>query len=167
MTAYTTCTGCARDPKTCEFRQQIRTAILGLGVTSIRFKCPIREAAFPPGQRVIVGWPLDDRIDEYGHEKPVRFYATVLAELKPGRYRVKVDDGRDIDGAGYDAPDDLRSEGYANVSIHRLTRVEDEPRLTVCPSCEDIYEQGALNRCRSSSYFRPADCLRRSLAEAG
>lgn len=53
MTVFTTCRGC-KHAFGCETPASIRTAIKGLGITTLKHRCTIREPEFLPGDPVTV-----------------------------------------------------------------------------------------------------------------
>ncbi len=158
---YRTCYGCTVDGSTCPARAAMRDALKGLGITSIAFKCAARQPAFYEGQRVTVTWPFYE--DE---EDPleIEFHATVIYERKPGRYRIRVDDGPDQTIGEYVSPDSLKSGGHAHVSVTRLQPL-DELTRTVCAVCgrvegltEDCYGYGPEYR---DGGFIPLGCIKK------
>ena len=54
MTHFPTCLGCVRAPEACESFARLKEAIAGLGVTTIKWRCADRAAAYVPGSPVMV-----------------------------------------------------------------------------------------------------------------
>jgi hypothetical protein len=161
---YRTCFGCKRAAAECERRQEVREAISGLGVTSIRFTCQAREPLFSPGDDVIVTWPMS--FDGYGEAEDVPFMATVIGETRSGKYRIRVHPGPCLDDEeDIEAPQDLRSDGHARVSASRL-RPAGGPRRRVCTTCGEI--PGVTSDCLNGQSYLDNEmaleakkCLRR------
>jgi hypothetical protein len=60
MTHYATCFNCVNDKFTCQRRINLRDALKGSNVYSVKFKCPERRAFFTSGQRVAFDWKSFD-----------------------------------------------------------------------------------------------------------
>lgn len=61
---YGTCKGCILEKEDCADRRLIRSQVIGLGITSIKWKCKSRKSAFNEGQPVTV-----TLIERGGHEE--------------------------------------------------------------------------------------------------
>jgi len=150
---YRTCYGCKIDPSTCARRIGLRDALRGLGIRSVSFRCDDRAPVFNPGDRATVTWRFPIDYEEFD----VEFAVTVIEERKPGRYYVRVDDGRSLEGDDWPScPNDLTGGGHANVSFTRLKPL-DEERRKVCPACGWV--EGLAVVCYASSYHVPKGCV--------
>lgn len=130
MTSYTTCTNCAADKHVCSRRAQVRAAIKGAGITSVKFQCGDRLARFQPGQRVGVCWPVYDDADEMPTQE--MWPATVMFEAG-SRFVIQVDDVESDHGTP--AREYLNNQTlFAKVPPSRLT-VLDEPARRICSWC--------------------------------
>ena len=140
---YHPCKGCAVDVKTCKRRDEIHSAIKGLSVTSVKFKCTERSPYFKTGERVWVTLPFWEPVGTDGDSEChlAYFHGTVIYERnKLGSYKVKIDEGMDINDAGYVVPECLKSKtGYIAV-LSKYMKSIDEPSLKVCKYCEGVDE---------------------------
>jgi len=136
MTTYRTCWNCAADRSQCRTRARIRSAISGLHVTSVAFKCAERLPKFYPGERVSVTWKVIP--DDWTHEDGFSFEswpATVSSEVD-GKFVIRVDDVP----SDHDTParEYIRSANlYCKVSASKLSKL-DEPDVPVCARCREI-----------------------------
>lgn len=67
MSKYRTCAGCLFEGKPCAERDKMRTRVAGLGITSMKWKCDWRRAAFKPGDPVRVRLITFSDNDDYGN----------------------------------------------------------------------------------------------------
>ncbi len=151
---YRTCIGCVVDPKTCARRQEVARGMSGLGITSAKFRCDERAPHFSVGQRVLVSlatWEYDELV-----EFEVR--ATVLKEAKPGRFLLKVDEGKT-------ACEEFDVEGVINnretlviTATHSRLRLDPDDKriLRVCPTCVSVAGRDCY---RSGAFYAPEGCL--------
>lgn len=161
---YRTCYGCKVDKDACPRLKTLRERLSGLHITSVAFKCPERVPHFKTGDRVTVTWPFHEGDGYYTDEIfPVPFAATVVSEKKPGRFRIRVDDGpcADPEEFGYSCPDDLTGNGHASVSFTRLEK-RDEPAVNVCATCNGVLGKTAEKDCygTDSPFFETRCSLR-------
>ena len=138
MAHYAPCLKC-KFKTNCDHRNKIQSAIAGLSVTSIKFKCAGRETVFQPGDRVEVKITISPAEVDWPPES-TSFNGTIIREAKGTRYIVRIDDGESIDGE-HTSPDDLNGNGYAKLAASKITSI-DERRLTVCPICDGVKENG-------------------------
>lgn len=135
MTYYRTCKNCRFEKSGCQKREEMRTAIKGLGITSIKFRCPDRRAIFDEGQRVKLTWRVFASGDDYDEETIHEFLATVMFEVAGGlRYIVRVDPGVSLDG------DCDVSAAFKNKNLIIKARPDsmtaiDEPVRDFCRAC--------------------------------
>lgn len=146
MAYFHPCHGCAVDKETCARRSEIRSAIAGLSITSVKFKCKDRKPFYHMGQRVSFPWSVcigqDD--DGEGVFRTVNFNGTIVCEAsKPSRFTVRVDQ----DGEGYtESPNEVFRNGgdVVNVKTHSLSLL-DEPVQNMCANC--LKYEGEDGRC--------------------
>lgn len=161
---YTNCRGCTVNTSTCAHRAKIRESLAGLGLTSIKFKCPDRKPQFSRGNRVLVTWTLVGRPYQtsegydYANEV-VSFKATVIEEKKPGRFLIRVDDGASHDcGDDFVAPDCLSGNGFASVGFQKLQSL-NEFNKRVC----DLCNSPNMADCWNSSVGLSRDCMKKNV----
>lgn len=157
MANYRTCLNCAHAPNECATRDRVKTAIAGLAVTSIKFRCPDRAPVYRPGDRVGVSWVLPDEDGGWNREATEETWpATVISEIGP-KFLICVDD-TDSD---YETPARswIKSESlYCKVSAGKLSRL-DEPRRNVCGLC-GIVSGNSFNGCWQEGGNPDRKCLR-------
>lgn len=130
MTSYTTCINCAADKQACERRIEIRAAIKGAHITSVKFRCGDRQSMFRTGQRVAVTWTVGGD-NEY--ELDETWPGTVLRESGT-RFLISIDDVPSDEGTP--ARDYINNERlFVKVSPSRL-RALDEPDRRICKFCQ-------------------------------
>lgn len=132
MTVYRTCRNCAHEREPCQQRENVRASLKGLGMTSVKFRCPDREPRFRRGQRVSVTWPVPD---DSGYDMPTleTWPATVIRE-SGARFLVLIDD-TDSD---HETP---ATEYVKNPTLFarpapNCVRPIDEPDVTLCMACD-------------------------------
>lgn len=155
MAYLRTCHNCAHDRDACAKRDQIRRAISGHSVTSVKFRCDDRLPLYRPGDRVSVAWPVprDDGYDEYDLET---WPATVIKEVG-ARFVIRVDDvdsDHETPARSYIKSDSL----YCKVSPSKLTKL-DEPQRRVCGLCGIVGDNG-FNECWQMGSVPHSLCLR-------
>lgn len=163
MTAYLTCRNCVLEKQFCQRRAHVKAAISGLGITSLKFRCPDRAPVFPTGCRVSVSWPVNGGDSEYPSYENETWSATVVGDSR-GRILIKVDDA----DSDYETPAKSYVKNptlFARVSADRL-RLLDEPDRDVCPSCQrvdggGIGENGCYAYAASKPFhgYRPGGCI--------
>lgn len=113
MAYYHPCKNCAVGSNSCSRRADIRNAIAGLHVTSIKFECAKREPLFQPNQRVKFAWSYWEP-SEYGASDngcKLIFSGTVIAESGT-KFIVRADDE-------FGAPADDDSESMSPQIVFR------------------------------------------------
>ena len=164
MPYYHKCRNCAVDTSTCPRRQAIRSAIKGLGLTSIKFQCQDREPLFRVGQRIEFDWThYDESARDYcGEVEPdeLKFKGTVASENEErGTFVVQVDQDPvpsniEFPNLTY-TPDQVFKNGGFAVRIRPVSmRAIDEPDRAICPDCL-AYDVGS--RCFMGEYCRPSN----------
>lgn len=159
MANYRTCHNCAVDRDECATRAQIKRAITGLSVTSIKFRCPARQPLFRAGDRVEVTWLVGSGdYHDYGPEEPNEetWPATVIEEVG-ARWLICVDDvDSDMETP---ARDYINSTSlYCKVSAGKLKPL-DEPRRAVCTIC-GIVGGNSFSGCWELGAMPRVNCLR-------
>lgn len=148
MTHYHQCTGCAVSKDTCKRRASLKTAMAGLSITSVKFKCTDRTALFSAGQRITFSWGILAGQDEDGEGVYdwVKFNGTIICEAsRPNRFTVRVD----ATGEGYTHhPKDVFRDGadVINVKSSSITLL-DEPIREFCAIC--LKYEGEAGRCQA------------------
>lgn len=157
MANYRTCLNCAHVPSECATRDRIKTAIAGLSVTSIKFRCPDRAPLYRAGDRVGVSWVLPDEDGGWSREATEETWpATVVSEIG-SKFLICVDD---VD-SDYATP--ARSwinsaNLYCKVTASKLSRL-DEPRRLVCGLCGIVVGNG-YEGCWQTCTAPDRRCLR-------
>lgn len=151
---YHQCRGCTVDHNKCGIRAELRAAIKGLNVTSIKFNCKERKPKFLTGNRVLVTLPFYEVYGPQGETDThlIDFKGTVICERKTrGNYKVKIDDGPDADDGNYTSPEDLKSNtGYVAVKGEHVSPLNEFDR-TVCKECEAV--DGHEDYCPTQKTF--------------
>ena len=145
MTAYRTCLHCVRARDLCERRADVARGVAGLGVTSVKFRCPERIPLFTPGQRVSVTWFIVDPDGRYGDGIHETWPATVIAQ-RGTKFQIVVDD---VDGdEGTPARGWMKNESlHAKVTVGKL-RPLSEPDRKLCPDCDGVIQSdGTVPGC--------------------
>ncbi|MDQ0132627.1 hypothetical protein J2T08_000528 [Neorhizobium galegae] len=159
MTHYSTCTNCAVDKDMCPRRENLRKALKGSAVYSLKFKCPDRLPMFQPGQRVGFDWSLWDADDYDSSELPLTFSGTVLRE-RGTKFVIQVDSGPDTSGEGIQASDVFKKNDALLTKVRpaKMTAL-DEPARKVCLTCYHVEGQ-AEDRCyKSGTSWVPNGCI--------
>lgn len=157
MTSYSTCINCAADKEACDRRKEIRAAIKGARITSLKFKCAERKSMFRPGQRVEVTWTVGGDV----YETDETWSGTVLRESGT-RFHIAIDDAPSDEGTP--ARDFIRNERlFVKVSPHRLNAL-DEPDRQICNFCERAPAEGDSCKDRDGDVWSfnggyPMGCL--------
>lgn len=145
---YHPCAGCKVDKDKCNRRSEIRSAIAGLSVTSIKFKCEDRVPLFRSGQRVTFFWTVYSVECDYYADDPdvTQFNGTIIRETKsPWKYAIRVD--QDADDYDFAPKDVFKGGGFAvNVRTSDILAI-DEPDRKFCPSC--LKYQGEDGLCQA------------------
>ena len=148
MTYYATCTNCAADKASCARRDEIKTALRGTGITSVKFKCANRQPMFHAGQRVSVTWPNG----EYDESWP----ATIITEVGT-RFLISVDDtSGDLETPARDYVKNERL--FAKVSPVKL-RALDEPDRAICEFCGTAPGNGVCPEIGKGWDGNPPRCI--------
>ena len=146
MACYQTCRNCALAKTPCERRAAIATGIKGLGLTSFKFRCDVRQPLYRPGQRVSVTWKYYPPDWAYEDGDSLETWpATVIAETDKG-FLIAVDDvpsDNDLPAREYIKNDSL----YCNVVAGKLSPLE-EPARPVCEHCRSaLNADGTVTGC--------------------
>lgn len=163
MPYYHKCKNCAVDTSTCPRRQSIKSAIKGLGLTSIKFQCPERKPLFRVGQRVEFDWTFydGDHRDLWGESEGdnLVFAGTVASENEGrGTFVVVVDQSpvqSNIDYPdGQYTPDEVFKNGGFAVRVKPASmRAIDQPDRIICADC---LASGVGDRCVKDEYCKPS-----------
>lgn len=146
MAYYKPCKNCAVEKASCLRRMELRDCISGQHVTTINFRCDLRQPLFHAGQRVQLAWTSWES-DGYEGESSVDliYHGTVIEETGL-RFIVRVDDGPSACAEKIAARDVFKNETLViKVKPSDMTAL-DEPDRALCPSC-CAYE-GEDDRCQ-------------------
>lgn len=158
MTYYAPCFNCTVYKATCPRRQAVRNALKGSAVTSLKFRCPERQAFFATGQRVVFDWKLFET-DEYDTSVlHLTFKGTVIRE-RGTKFVVQVDSGKDIEYE-IEASEVFRKNDALLIKIRPADmRPLNEPAKAVCLTCYQV--EGQEDRCyRSGTSWVPNGCIK-------
>mgnify|MGYP007014136643 CR=1 FL=1 len=166
---YHPCKNCAVDTSACERRAEIRDAISGLHVTSVKFECKKREPLFRSGQRVKFSWSHWEQSDYDGSgcENKLVFSGTVVAE-KGTKFIVRVDDAEGV-AADEDYEDMDPKHVFQNQRLVVKVKPCDmldlgEPDKPMCETCLAYNADEAERRCHGYNdgawyVYHPQGCL--------
>ncbi len=153
MTYYHPCKNCAVSAQACPRRLQIKSAISGLSVTSLKFKCEIRQPRFEAGQRVSFKWKVYETTqiaqDDFETESFEVWFRGTVAWEKSNRLRfvVRVDADQDSNGI---YPTDVFKNDNLIVSVRPDDmRAINECSKSMCPNCLAYDKAEASSRCQS------------------
>ena len=164
MTHYTTATHCAVDQSSCQRRANLREAMKGQHVYSLKFRCNDRRAMFAAGQRVKFDWVMWEQSGDDDEGLPLVFNGTVLRE-RGTKFVVQVDRDTDASGEGIQAKEVFRKNDQLLVKVKpACMRPLDEPDRSVCLVCYRV-EGVAEDRCyRIGDGWTPIGCTETGLA---
>lgn len=145
MAYYKPCKNCAVDKAACARRAEISTAIAGLSVTVVNFRCDLRKPLFHAGQRVQFAWTSWDSDGYEGDSSVDLLYHGTVIEENGLRFIVRIDDGPSACPEQLGARDVFKNDSLV-IKIKPADMVAlDEPDRALCPSCS-AYE-GEEARC--------------------
>lgn len=162
MTYYATCFNCAVDKTSCARRLALQKALAGSHVTSIKFRCPDRNAHFTPGQRVAFDWKYWYG-DGYDDENCIHltFHGTVLQE-NGSKFVVQVDAGKDATGEDIDASEVFKRNDALITKVRPADMLPlPQPDRSVCLTCYQVegMEEIRCHRTNSSPTWKPNGCI--------
>ena len=135
MTVYRTCYGCAADPKTCQARKAVSDQIKGLGVTSIKWRCPDRKDRFHVGQAVWATTHSGVIQSEYDGGGYIGDFPAIIIRHQGARAVVMIEPGA-LDRTERAPFTPLNAgNGFCKIPLTRL-KERDAPTVAVCPTCE-------------------------------
>lgn len=158
MTYFHTCRACVIDGA-CEVQNELKSAIAGLGIRSLKHHCTQRVDMFKPGAPVLVDtWATYDR-GEDDSEPPVRdwFKGHFIQYARDGRPLVYVAAG--TPGEGGEGDFEPHGNGFLKVALSRVKSRDGEPVDTeACRWCAAIL--GVGQNCARDPHYTPASqCL--------
>ena len=144
MTCYRACIGCFAQGDSCATRDDMRSKIKGLGITTVGWKCRDRRPKFNVGQAVwatTVASYSGDADDGIRRDDFPAFIVRVIGPkavvyIELGAVGV---DGNDFDGNG---------SGFCKIPMSRL-RSREAPSETVCTFCGWLGSKGHDSGCIS------------------
>lgn len=171
MAYYKPCKNCAIDKAACARRSEIASAVSGLYVTVVNFRCAYRKPLYRTGQRVEFNWTSWENDGEGGEGDGLglTYHGTVIEECGL-RFIVRVDDAPSADAAKITARDTFKAENLVIKVKPSDMRAIGEPDKALCPACS-AYE-GEKARCQGwggddfGSYW-PNGCLQRPAPAVG
>jgi hypothetical protein len=131
---YRTCIGCVKAAGQCSHRDYLRQKLAGMGLTSIKFVCALREAPFNPGDAVWVELITSDpEVMESGYTAD--FPATII-RVTGSKAVARVD--LDAQSACGDYDFEAKNEnGFVKRPLKFFKPREGERRV-VCPVCSAL-----------------------------
>jgi hypothetical protein len=134
MTTYRTCRGCVLSGKPCETRDVLKTALKGLGITSVKWNCKVREARIKIGDPVWVETvAATDEFDDEGMPYRGEFPAYAIDD-HGSKFCVFIDEGAE-DRHGEDLKFKAgNNRGFCMIPISRISARESD-RQEICKSC--------------------------------
>ncbi len=157
MTAFPTCHTCAFPAATCATRNALRSAISGLGLTSVKHRCRDFQPAFSPGDAVKVetlAWLHRDEDDP----PPRLWFPGHFVRLTGRKALVYVPEGA-ADLSAEEVKFEPSGNGFLKVPLARVAH-RDAPSVDVteCRFCGAIPTLG--NPCgRDPNYTPSGHCL--------
>jgi len=158
---FLTCHTCATPAATCPVRAALRENLAGLGITTLRHRCPEYRTAFEPGEAVKVttlAWFHRDDDDP----PPKLAFPGHFIRMDRTKALVFVPEGaEDLNGEGISFEPNAR--GYLKVPLARVAH-RDAPSVdvTACRWCSAILGVGD-NCARDPHYTPPGHCLAAAL----
>jgi hypothetical protein len=155
-----TCTGC-KFAGSCDHAAQLRAALKGHGVRTIKFACAKRESVLSPGQAAIFTTftTTDDGFrDGFGDRLEVS-YPGVVIEQRGGKVWGFIKPGTPEHG-GEEYPFEPKGNGYVKMPLARVRVDASRPSVPLkqCRWCASYYEIDG--RCdRDRNYTPNGDCL--------
>lgn len=157
MARFSTCIGCVRKPD-CAKLADIKAAVVGLGVTSLKHRCATRDPEFKPGDPVLVKtvpWRNDPEPENDYREPPklwfrgvfvseLKNFNQIIVYIKPG-----TPNETEYDGTGYIDEEEFfpsgAKPGFVKVPRSRVKKAEgDKVDLKLCAACG---EPTAITNC--------------------
>lgn len=132
---YRTCIGCVKASSPCEHRNFLREKLAGLSITSVKFKCGIRQPPFEPGDPVSVTLYVGER-PEWGEEFYEATWHAVIIRVN-GSKAVAYIEPEALDESGEYNFESKTGAGYVKRPISAFTK-RDAPRHVVCPTCSGV-----------------------------
>ncbi len=134
MTTYRTCRGCVLSGKPCETRQALATALKGLGITSVKWNCKMRETRIKIGDPVWIDTVASrTEVDDNGYPYRGEFPGFAIEDL--GSKLLVFIEPKSPDRNDEDLLfDPGESNGFCKIPLSRITAREAD-RQEICKSC--------------------------------
>lgn len=162
MPRFNTCHTCMKPAATCPTRERLNTAIAGLGITSLKHRCPDYAPAFLPGDPVkvdtIAWYPQED-------DRPPRcWFPGHFIRLVGQRALVFVPaKAMSLDGCEYEF--EPHGNGYLKLPLSRVAHRNGEPAdVIACTWCGCILGLGEA--CARDPHYTPASQCAAELARS-
>ena len=159
MTFYHACTGCELQGMPCDMRENLRSKLAGIGVTSIKWKCALRTPRFKVGQPVWANvYVATEGSEEDGRYVKADFPGTVCRLVgSKALVFIKPEARSDCDDYEFQP----KGNGFCKIPLSRL-KPRDGEAETICPSCEQPASLGHIDGYRCAlpvrDYAPPAEC---------
>lgn len=145
---YRTCTGCVHGSGFCQAREDVKTQVKGIGVTSLKWKCRYRRPAFQAGDAVFVetiGCQPEGDEDVY-----IGSYPATVIESKGSKLICFIEPGVEDDDNGIPFEPKSNGNGHVKVPMVRVKK-RDAVREYVCSYCKRITRlAGHEDYCRDA-----------------
>lgn len=168
MTYFHACVGCMHKSADCPSLIPIKTALIGIRVTSIKHTCREREMLYAPGDAVLVETVPFMGGEKYEGEEPPKlwFPATFIMLSGPSAICfIKAD----VEVDGYSFEPKVGSKGYVKVPLKRVMGDISRrciPDIRECYSCNrrPALEGGCGYQAPYPGHPFPSDCIAKSSA---
>lgn len=135
MTYWRTCRNCTRN-RACERQESMKATLAGMGITSVKHRCPERALPYQPGDPVLAKTYGDmDAYTEDGEISIASFPGFFMGEsgskamvwIRPGTSAVDEDD--------YEFNPKNGGKGFCKLPFDRLAANPGGTSIEVCSSC--------------------------------
>ena len=130
MTVYRACTGCILQGQPCEARDAMRTALKGLNVTSVKWRCAARRTRVNRGDPVWVETVGDQSDADLRGEFP----AVAIKDVGP-KVLVFIEAGVRDRGGDVEFIPGAGARGFCKIPLSRITAREGG-KYELCPHCD-------------------------------
>lgn len=144
---YGTCKGCIFEKSDCEERRTIKAAVIGLRITSIKWKCHRRQPAFTKGQPVTV--TMIERGGSGDGGDSLHDFDAYVISMKGRRVHAYVPVANQFIEEPGDF--DFHSNGFVTLSMDHIRPREgvEEP---ICDDCRKTHRlEGHADYCRHAN----------------
>lgn len=139
---YRTCFGCVSHGKPCQSRDDIKNAVAGLGITSLKWKCAARKSSFERGDQVYVTTFNGEKNSWESEISYMSEFPGVVMHTNGTKVNVYIAPGAMCSDEEYAFEPTNGSLGYLSVPMSRLTMRCDE-KAEICPTCNGVIGMNA------------------------